>query len=217
MRGEGDGPWRPEGHEQRDDDLRLADRETPQDRQGEHPEDDQCSAVQTQPDDREGEADHEERLPDGGRDLERQQRERAEHDRQQRRIAIELVVVGRRRLVVQRQARVEARTRVVVGVDVGEGVRRQVEDERLDAQRQPEDGRAGEDAADVRSVERGKPAGRGHGDHPSDRTGGSRPPAGCRRIANSYRSEWAGGGATLHRPCEPRSPCTCSPSRSGWY
>ena len=159
MRGQRDGPRCPEGHEEGHDDLRLADRETPQDRQGEHPEDDPRPAVQAEPDDREREADHEERLPDGGRDLERQQRERPEDDREQRRVAVELVVVRRRRLVVERQPRVEARAGVVVGVDVGERIRRQVKDERLDAQRQPEDGRAGEDAADVRGVERGKPAG----------------------------------------------------------
>ena len=34
-------------------------------------------------------------------------------------------------------------------------------------------------------------------------------------IADSYRSEGPGPGATLHRPCGSPSPCTCSPSSSG--
>ena len=167
MGGERQGPRRAERHQQRHDDLRLADGEAPERRQREHAENDPCSPVRAQAHDRQCEADDEERLPDPGSNFERQERQRPEDDRQQRRIAIELVVVGRRRLVVQRQSSVEPCAGVVIGVDIGERVRRQVKDERLDAERQPEDGRAGEDATDVRGVERGQPAGGCHGDHPS--------------------------------------------------
>ena len=74
--------------------------------------------------------------------VERQQRERPEEDREQRRVAVEVVDRSVRRLVVERQAGVEPGARVVVGVDVGERIGRQVEDQHLDPEQQPE---AGED------------------------------------------------------------------------
>ncbi len=140
MRREGDRPRRPERHEERHRDLGLANREAPEDRHRQHPEQQPTPEAGPQTDEQEDQRDDDDRLPDQCCGLEREQGERPEGDGEQRRIAIELRVVRRGRLVVQRRARVEARPGVVVGVDVGERVVAEMEQECVDPDQDAEDG-----------------------------------------------------------------------------
>ena len=149
-----------DGEEERDQRLGLADRHGPHDRQGEPGTDQQDRLADTEPLEGEDRRPDDDRLPDDRGHVVRQQRQRPEGDGQERRVAIEGRVVDPGRLDVERQAGVEPGTRVVVRPDVGERVRRQMQDRRLDAEDDPEhrgqaqddpDGRAGVD----RHVRRG--------------------------------------------------------------
>ena len=102
-----DGPRRPERQEGRDQRLGLADGQRPEQRHREHAGASSDDPARPQPDEREDRRDDQDRLPDEGGGLERQQGERSEQDREERRVAVERGVVRGGGLLVERQARVE--------------------------------------------------------------------------------------------------------------
>ena len=154
VRREGDGPGSPDGQQERDGDLGLAHGEAPGEWRGQPAEDDPRPPVPpVEPDDGADEEDDQERLPDQRRGLEWQQGQWPEQDRQERRVPVEVRVVRRRGLLVERQAGVESRPGVVVGVDVGQGIDLEVDPQRVEADHEAQDRRPDDDIPDAASLE----------------------------------------------------------------
>jgi hypothetical protein len=134
VRGERDRPRGADRGEQRQRDLRLANRDAPPDRD---PKDadrqPRLPAPGADPPDRHCEARDHHGFPDRGRSRVWQQGERTEEDREQRRVEVSRgaidVLVGR----IERLPGVQARGGIVISVNVGQRVGRHVEPEHVDA------------------------------------------------------------------------------------